>query len=261
MDEHPLADGWGPADAEDDTLLRAGVRSLADRVVQHAAALGRTAHVDDRWTAAALAEVGMFSNAGIVTRPPRDWAWVAPALAALAPTGIPKLFMSPFPTPDLREAGLELVGHPPFMVRPAGGTPPAPVAGLEVREVRDADDLRAFERTLVEAYPIPDMDPAAWPTLFPPPFLGGASHAFLALVDDRPVATASAHVASGVNHVEFVSTLPEQRGRGIGAAVTWAATVAAPELPAVLIASDDGRAVYEGLGYLPIARWTLWLAS
>jgi hypothetical protein len=27
----------------------------------------------------------------------------------------------------------------------------------------------------------------------------------------------------------------------------------------VLISSDDGRRVYEALGYLPIIRWTLWL--
>jgi predicted GNAT family acetyltransferase len=68
-------------------------------------------------------------------------------------------------------------------------------------------------------------------------------------------------VAAGVNHVEFVTTLPEHRGRGIGAALTWAATVADPALPAVLIASDDGRKVYEGLGYLSVSRWTLWLST
>jgi len=38
------------------------------------------------------------------------------------------------------------------------------------------------------------------------------------------------------------------------------ATVARPDLPSVLIASDDGRSVYEALGYLAVARWTLWLA-
>ena len=47
-------------------------------------------------------------------------------------------------------------------------------------------------------------------------------------------------------------------GRGIGAAVTHAATVADPASPAVLIASDAGVGVYRGLGYLPVTRWTLW---
>jgi hypothetical protein len=40
--------------------------------------------------------------------------------------------------------------------------------------------------------------------------------------------------------------------------VTWAATVAAPALPAVLLASDPGRPVYERMGYLPLLRATMW---
>lgn len=256
-----LADGWGPSDPIDDTLLRAGVLSLADRIAHQAAALGRAVVADDRWVAAALADRGMLSNAGILTRPPRDWSWIAPALARLAPAGVPKLVVSPFPTPDLRDQGLHLIGHPPFMVRPAGGAAPQPVPGLEIRPVTGADDLLDFERTLIEAYPFPDMPVDDVPTLFAPAMLGGAFRGFLGLVDGRPVATASAHVAAGVNHVEFVSTRSDHRGRGIGAALTWAATVAEPTLPAVLISSDDGRGVYEAMGYLPMTRWTLWLAG
>lgn len=255
-----LADGWGEGERPDDTLLRAGVESLADRVRHHARALGREVIDDRRWVAAALADRGMFSNAGIVVRPQSDWSWVAPALRALAAPGVPKLLISPFPTADLRSDGLHLLGHPPFMVRPAGGEGAAPVAGLEVRAVATADDLAAFERTAIEAYPIPDMDPNAR-TLFADDHLGGGSHLYLGLLDGEPVATAAAHVAAGVNHVEFVSTRSAYRGRGIGAALTWAATVTDPARPAVLISSDGGRPIYEALGYLPIVRWTLWLAT
>ena len=255
-----LADGWGTGEPDNDTLVRAGVSSLADRLAHHAAALGRPVIDDSRWVASALAESGFFSNAGIVIRPPADWSWAAIALAALAPTGIPKLLISPFATPDLRGDGLQLIGHPPFMVRPVGGAPPAPVAGLEIREVNEPDDLLQFERTLIDGYPVPGMDSADVPILFPSTFLGGASHLYLGLVDGQPVATAATHVAAGVNHVEFVATRAEFRGRGVGAALTWAATVADPALPAVLIASDSGRAVYEALGYLAVMRWTIWLA-
>jgi hypothetical protein len=194
------------------------------------------------------------------TRPVHDWSWAAPALAALAPEGVPKLLASPFPTPDLTSDGLHLVGHPPFMVRPAGGLGPALVPGLEIRRVTDAADLATFEATVIEAYPLSDMDSQAVPTLFHPGYLDGTSFLYLGRLDGAPVATSAAHVAAGVNHVEFVTTRGPERGRGIGAAMTWAATASAPGLPAVLIASDDGRGVYESLGYLAVNRWTLWLS-
>ena len=41
--------------------------------------------------------------------------------------------------------------------------------------------------------------------------------------------------------------------------MTWAATLSQPDRPAVLIASDDGRPVYERMGYVAIERWTAWL--
>ena len=40
--------------------------------------------------------------------------------------------------------------------------------------------------------------------------------------------------------------------------MTWAATLADPAQPAVLIASDAGVGVYRAMGYLPVARWTIW---
>jgi len=76
---------------------------------------------------------------------------------------------------------------------------------------------------------------------------------------DRPVATAAAYVDAGVVGVNFVATLPHERRRGYGEAVTWRATMAAPELPAVLLASDPGRPVYTRMGYLPVTRFSLWV--
>ena len=62
-----------------------------------------------------------------------------------------------------------------------------------------------------------------------------------------------------MNLVEIVATLESARGRGIGAAVTWAATLADPSLPALLVASDLGRPVYTRMGYLTLSRATVWL--
>jgi hypothetical protein len=43
-----------------------------------------------------------------------------------------------------------------------------------------------------------------------------------------------------------------------GEAVSWAATLTAPALPAILLASDLGRPIYQRMGYLPLCRATMW---
>lgn len=255
-----LANGWGSDSPADDTLVRAGVSSLCDRMRHMAEALGRDVVSGDSWVAASLASSGLFSNALVVTRPVADWSVVADALHGLADPGVPRLLVSPFPTPDLSGEGLQLVGHPPFMIRPAGPCVGPDVPGLRVERVVAADMLRDFERTLIDAYPVSGMDSSAVPVLFPHAYLDGPSVAYLALLRGKPVAVSAAHVASSVNHVEFIATRADARGLGIGAAITAAATSTDPELPAVLIASDLGRRVYEELGYLAVERWTLWLA-
>ena len=107
---------------------------------------------------------------------------------------------------------------------------------------------------LAAGFPVP-------PSPAPPALLGGPTRFWLACVDGVPVATALSHVAHGVVNVEAVTTLPSIAGRGLGEAVTWAATLAEPALPAVLIASDDGVGIYRRMGYLAVSRWTLWAHS
>jgi hypothetical protein len=51
----------------------------------------------------------------------------------------------------------------------------------------------------------------------------------------------------------------EARGRGYGEAITWAATLADPSVPAMLVATDMGRPVYERMGYSVLDRWTFFL--
>jgi hypothetical protein len=45
---------------------------------------------------------------------------------------------------------------------------------------------------------------------------------------------------------------------GYGAALTWRATLTEAGLPAILLASDDGRPVYQRMGFLPLLRFTVW---
>lgn len=204
-----------------------------------------------------------FGNVALLERPPSDRS--TPELAAVlhafygeAPGGAYLVF-SAWPL-DLSGHGFAPVGHPPLMLRPAGGGT-VPATDLRIEQVTDADGLAAFERTIIEAYPAPEMQPHQRGAMFGPAILETDWRLFVGYEDDVPVATAGAYVTPTVTIVESVSTQPEARGKGYGTAITAAATFVEPANPAMLIASDLGRPTYDRLGYLPLLRYTLWLGT
>ena len=255
-DEH-LTHGWEPELDAGDSLLRQFVLANADRN-EYLASWSGGRH--ERWPDLAAADPAspvLFDNAAVLLQPPAyvDLADVVRRLIAFYPPDRHFVFLSPWPTPDLTGHGLELMGHPPFMVRPPGGTAPALPAGLELVPVTDKRTLDDFVRTLVTAYPMPGADGTP---LSDARVLDGPIRLFVGYVDGQPVATSGARLGHGIVDVEWVATLPGYRGRGIGAALTWAATLTNPAEPATLIASDDGQPVYEAMGYLRLMRLTLW---
>jgi hypothetical protein len=256
-DEH-LTTGWEPDVPPGDTLVRRAVLVHASWSTAVAAAAGRPWRTGARWAGGWIGDRGALTNPVVLMRPLAEPDEVLAEIGALFPQRVPYLLVSAWPTPDLRPHGLGLVGHPPLMVRlPAPG--PDPGRGIDVREVRDADELAIAERVLVEGYPLPELEPLTPGSLRAPSLLQPATRVWLARSDGEPAAVAAAHQHAGVTLVEFVATLPAARGRGAGAAVTWAATLSDPARPAVLIASDDGRPVYERMGYVAVERWTVWL--
>jgi GNAT superfamily N-acetyltransferase len=146
------------------------------------------------------------------------------------------------------------------MLRPAAGASPLPSSPkLAITEVTDRSTALRFERVLIDGYPVAEMADAPPGSLIDERAMGHGLRAWLATADGVDVSVATAFTHSGVIQVEMVATRPDARGRGYGAAVTWAATLADPTLPAVLVASDDGRPVYERMGFVPLTRWTLWV--
>lgn len=240
------------------TLTDRALAASADRVLHAAGAMGRPHRVDDDLVVVWQGERGLYTNLAYVLAEPDGWDDVLARIASVVPFDRPVSLVGAVSVPDLSPLGWQLVGHPPLMVRPAGGAEtPAPVE-LRITEVLDEAGLEVFERTLVEAFPDPGLLPYRWGDVYDGRVFGGPTRFFLGCVADRPVATATGHVAAGVNVVEMVATAQAARGHGYGAALTWAAGKVDSTLPAVLIASDLGRPVYERLGFLPVSRWTFW---
>lgn len=261
--EH-LEDGHSPTTPPGDNLQLDFARGETLAYGALVAANGGRLHHDET-LGLHLTDLGLptpFANTAHLTRPLPDAA--APALVDTlrafyaSRDGGPFLLMSAWRTPDLRDFGFAPVGHPPLMFRPPGGdTITAP--GLRIERARDAARLADFERTLIEAYPVPELVPITPQRFLHPAVLQSSWQFFVGYEGDLPVATAGAYVTDAMTMVELVSTRAECRGKGFGTAITAAATFAAPDRPALLISSDLGRGSYDRLGYLPMLRFTLWI--
>ena len=257
----PLEDGWQSTTPLDDSVIRSYVLGFAGMLSEIGRVTGARRYEDEDVLVLDTGSEFFLANGAALRRPLTPSALRA-ALGRAADffrgtAGGPWIVLSAWPTPDLRDDGFSLVGHPPFMLRPIGGEAPPDPPGLRIVEARDPSTLRDFADALGAGYPAPDTGILAHPGL-------GALddlHLWVGYLDDRPVATAAAHRTHGCTHVEYVSTLAEVRGRGVGAALTWRAALVDPTLPSALLASDDGQPVYERMGYLRIVRMTLWMGQ
>jgi hypothetical protein len=168
---------------------------------------------------------------------------------------------------DLRQA-CEAVGLEPF----GAGVPemlvraPLPehpgVEGVEVRVVVDESGVEDFVAVNAEAYGTYGMPAEVLPDLFDDvaSFLHDpAARVVVASRADKPVATAMTFASDGVASLQWVGTLPEERGAGLGALVTTEATNLAFDYGASscsLQASPMGEPIYRALGYETLYHYT-----
>ncbi len=256
-----LADGWGPDSPRDDSMLRSYAEAWADLAELLGRAGGHRTFRSKDFVAFDSGAPFPFVNAAVLLRPvvdPDDPVLDEITTFFATDAGdTPFLVWSATPTPSLEPRGWGLMGHPPLMLRPAGPADVPVIDGVEIIPVRDAATLELFDTTLIEAYPVPEMQGRRH---FGDGILEAPGwHMWLAMVEGRSVGTAAAQVRADIVDVEWISLRPEHRGRRIGEALTWTATLADPSLPAMLFASDLGRPTYERMGYLKLARLTLWV--
>lgn len=257
-----LEDGARPSTPHGDNLVLDYVRAESEAYRDLAQSNGgRVLHNDT--LGLHLTDLGLptpFGNTAHLTQPinSQTRAAVVTALRDFyeGHQGGPALVFSSWPTPDLATDGFARVGHPPLMFRPPS---PAPPSEHVIRRVEDRTGLDDFERTLIEAYPVAEMQPWVSGGFLAPAILDTPWHLFITYDDGHPIATAGAYVTDKLVLVELVSTRPEARGKGVGAAVTAAATTAALDRCAMLIASDLGQGAYRSLGYISLLRQSLWL--
>jgi hypothetical protein len=252
--------GWEHDVPDDDSALR---RWVLTNLTRYRTITERVDGRIDVWDGVALFDAGspvVFDNAAVLRRPLSndELSEAIDTAHVFFPPDRPWLLLSAWPLPDLAEAGLSLMGHPPFMMRPAGD--PANrregPEGFEIRPVTP-DDAATFGVTLEAGFGMPGAATSPWSDgrLF-----ADDVKAHIGYLDGEPVGTAAAFLAHGIVDVEMISCVERCRGKGIGEALTWKATLANPSQPAMLMASDDGRPIYERMGFIPVLRMTLWFS-
>jgi ribosomal protein S18 acetylase RimI-like enzyme len=161
-------------------------------------------------------------------------------------------------------AGLELVYEMPEMVLKAPAEVPSLPPEAELRKLTASE--QAEEYWMVAA--------ASYTSIgFPPEVFGGYSNhagllaenvaAFIAYLDGEPVSIAMTIVSHSVAGIYWVGSLEQARGKGLGRAVTAAATNAGFELGAEvasLQASPMGKPIYEAMDYETLFDYRLFMS-
>ena len=162
---------------------------------------------------------------------------------------------------DLTTLGFRKMDLEPWYFRfpapmPAAEFPP----GLAIEEVSDAGTLREFEQATWDGFESgsPVREAGLGGQHHPGTLEQSAMHYFVGRLNGKVVSSSIAYTSDDVLGVFGVSTLPEYRSRGFGEALTWAATLVAPNLPAHLEPSETGAAMYRRMGYEDIGKNAHW---
>src|SRR5690606_4362787 len=140
-----LEDGWSAELDAADSLVRQAVLVHASWAVDLARTVGRRWHDDDRWAGGNASERCIFSNWVIVKKPQQDLAEVVRGAEELFSDGEPYILISPWPTEDITGEGLQLVGHPPLMVRFTSSAATGPDTDLDLRWAGTPEELAVAE--------------------------------------------------------------------------------------------------------------------
>ena len=228
---------------------------------------GRQAVVNHRYFQLITGELHPFGNLAIITDP----AATGDAIEPLVDIGAPAAAV--FPTsPVTREIDsvLQAVGfesHEPLPAMAveidalaATGLP----AGYTFTRTGAGPEGDVWAATFAEGYELP----LGVARLFAPNEVGAtaapdATTQFFAILrDDKPVSMSLLHLADGLAGIYCVATLPNERGKGLGAHATAEPLRLASKLGyrvGVLQSSEAGHSMYEKLGFADFGALPLYV--
>jgi ribosomal protein S18 acetylase RimI-like enzyme len=130
-------------------------------------------------------------------------------------------------------------------------------SNLTIKRVEDVGTLREFVNTAAAGFELSHASGSMCFDLFIGLGFDLPLHNYVGYVDGKPVATAQLFLGAGVAGIYWVSTVPEARRQGIGAAITQTALREARELGyrlGILHSSEQGKGVYHRLGFVEYCR-------
>ncbi|MDQ4097928.1 MAG: hypothetical protein M3144_08695, partial [Actinomycetota bacterium] len=176
--DEPLEAGYGEATPPGDNLCNDFVRGLADAYSALALARGDRVFHDEEFGLCLTdgSSPSMFGNMAVLRRPLNDddWRRAAERMHGFygERAGGSFLLFSAWPTPDLIALDFGRIGHPPLMLRLPAPLAVGAIPGVEIRPVTDARGAEDWERTLVEGFPDPDLQPFSANCFLPEVALG-----------------------------------------------------------------------------------------
>jgi hypothetical protein len=239
--------------------LRALASNCGGAYLRAAQATGRPWFLDEDLVMSDLGlPVALPPNNATLLTPPGETRTVETLAARVheffegAPGGGYQLW-SIWPDLELSELGFS-PNSQPCMIRPAGGTRPSGPPELAIHEVNDDEGMSQVWSVVDRVFCQGTTPEPRWDARM----IGHDYRAWVGMVGDNPVSTATAYLSDGFVGVYAVATVEEARGRGYGEAVTWSATLCEPELPATLQSTSMGRPVYVRMGYQTFTTFTVW---
>ncbi len=166
----------------------------------------------------------------------------------------------------VRNAGYELFGGSDVLAGMVAREAPAPADPPAAGTVRRAQDPEVFAAVVAAAFGQRGISFAAASALLDnPPLLNAAgSHAFVAVINGQPVASAIAFVEPPYGGLAYIGTIPAARRRGAATEVTVAAMRAAIDGGAThlgLQATPEGKVLYERLGFAEVTQYPCYLIA